>query len=212
MASAVSVRSATASLWFPVAILPMVASQIVRLQQSDPAAWIFWDYAGRLSALAVLASIPLARKIAFRRERLQINLWHAAIWVVGIVLVDHYLCGWIRRTINSALPTTVLGHYPEPHGWLRLLDLTFGIALVAYSEEVVFRRSACCFFRTYINNDWLLVIFSSVLFGAYHWWTGVGNIAEAVLIGLLLMLFYLRSVALWPVVLAHYLTDVIDFV
>ena len=162
--------------------------------------------------MAVLASIPLARKIAFRRERLQINLWHAAIWVVGIVLVDHYLCGWIRRTINSALPTTVLGHYPEPHGWLRLLDLTFGIALVAYSEEVVFRRCACCFFRTYINNDWLLVIFSSVLFGAYHWWTGVGNIAEAVLIGLLLMLFYLRSVALWPVVLAHYLTDVIDFV
>jgi hypothetical protein len=127
----VSVRSPTASPWFPVAILPMVASQIIRLQQSDPAAWIFWDYAGRLSALAVLASIPLARKIAFRRERLQINLWHAAIWVVGIVLVDHYLCGWIRRTINSALPTTVLGHYPEPHGWLRLLDLTFGIALVA---------------------------------------------------------------------------------
>ena len=80
LASAVSVRSATASLWFPVAILPMVASQIVRLQQSDPAAWIFWDYAGRLAALAVLAFIPLARKIAFRRERLQINLWHAAIW------------------------------------------------------------------------------------------------------------------------------------
>jgi hypothetical protein len=212
MASAVSVRSATASLWFPVAILPMVASQIVRLQQSDPAAWIFWDYAGRLSALAVLASIPLARKIAFRRERLQIYLWHAAIWVVGIVLVDHYLCGWIRRTINSALPTTVLGHYPELHGWLRLLDLTFGIALVAYSEEVVFRRCASCFFRTYVNNDWLLVIFTSILFGAYHWWAGVGNIAEAVLIGLLLMLFYLRSVALWPVVLAHYLTDVIDFV
>ena len=157
MASAVSVRSATASLWFPVAILPMVASQIVRLQQSDPAAWIFWDYAGRLSALAVLASIPLARKIAFRRERLQINLWHAAIWVVGIVLVDHYLCGWIRRTINSALPTTVLGHYPEPHGWLRLLDLTFGIALVAYSEEVVFRRCACCFFRTYINNEFICI-------------------------------------------------------
>jgi uncharacterized protein len=31
------------------------------------------------------------------------------------------------------------------------------------------------------------------------------------LIGILLMLFYQRSMALWPVVLAHYLTDVIDF-
>ena len=40
---------------------------------------------------------------------------------------------------------------------------------------------------------------------------GSGNIVEAVLIGALLMLFYQRSVALWPVVLAHYLTDVVDF-
>jgi uncharacterized protein len=202
-ASAVSVTS----LWFPVAILPMVTSQIVRLQQSDPAAWIFWDYAGRLGALAVLAAIPYARG----RERLRITVRQSAIWVVGIVLIDRYLCGWIRRTINSALPATVLGHYPEPHGWSQLLDLTFGIALVAYSEEVVFRRCARTFFQTYIDNDRLLVIFTSILFGAYHWWTGIGNIAEAVLIGVLLMLFYLRSAALWPVVLAHYLTDVVDF-
>jgi hypothetical protein len=49
------------------------------------------------------------------------------------------------------------------------------------------------------------------LFGAYHWWTGIGNIVEAVLIGVLLMLFYRRPAALWPVVLGHYLTDVVDF-
>jgi hypothetical protein len=49
------------------------------------------------------------------------------------------------------------------------------------------------------------------LFGAYHWWTGIGNIVEAVLIGVLLMLFYRRSGALWPVVLARYLTDIVDF-
>src|SRR6516164_580027 len=51
---------------------------------------------------------------------------------------------------------------------------------------------------------------TAVLFGAYHWWTGVGNIIEALLMGVLLMLFYRRSSALWPVVLAHYLTDVVD--
>jgi membrane protease YdiL (CAAX protease family) len=52
---------------------------------------------------------------------------------------------------------------------------------------------------------------TSLLFGAYHWWTGIGNIIEAVLVGVLLMLFYRRSAALWPVVLAHYLTDIVDF-
>ena len=84
------------------------------------------------------------------------------------------------------------------------------MALVAYSEELVFRRCAQILFQRYAR-PWVTVLGTSVLFGAYHWWTGVGNIAEAVLIGALLMLFYQRSVALWPVVFAHYLTDVVDF-
>ena len=126
-----------------------------------------------------------------------------------------FVAGWslrlIRRTINSALPATVLGRYPELHGSLQLFDLVFGLALVAYGEEVVFRRCARSACRGRIKDGWVLIVVSSLLFGAYHWWTGIGNVAEAVLIGVLLMLFYRRSMALWPVVLAHYLTDVVDF-
>ena len=59
-----------------------------------------------------------------------------------IVLFDHYVCGWIRRTLNTALSATVLGGYPETHGWLHIVDVVFGLALVAYSEEIVFRRCA----------------------------------------------------------------------
>jgi membrane protease YdiL (CAAX protease family) len=204
-------RVVPAPVWFVAALLPLLASQIVRLHQSDPAAWIFWDYAGRLGALAVLGAVPSARDVAFGREALRITVLESVIWIVGIILVDHYLCGWLRRTINSALPATVLGVYPQPHGWLHAFDNVFGIALVAYSEETVFRRCALRLLRRYFNNKWVLVVISSVLFGAYHWWTGVGNIAEAVLVGILLMLFYQRSKALWPVVLAHYLTDIVEF-
>jgi hypothetical protein len=56
-----------------------------------------------------------------------------------------------------------------------------------------------------------LAVVTAVLFGAYHWWTGIGNISEAILIGVLLMLFYRRSAALWPVVAGHYLTDIAEF-
>jgi hypothetical protein len=66
-------RVIPAPLWFVAALVPMVVSQLVRLQQSDLAAWIFWDYAGRLGALAVLGAIPAARKVAFRHERLRIT-------------------------------------------------------------------------------------------------------------------------------------------
>ena len=197
--------------WFGAALIPMVASQTLRLQQSDPAIWIFWDYAGRIGTLAILAAIPSIRTAAFRREKIQIALWEAALWIAGLVLVDHYLGGWIRRTINAALPATVLGTYPRLNGWLYFVDVVFGIALVAYSEETVFRRCARHIFNPYFGDSFGLVIVTSLLFGAYHWWTGVGNVVEAALMGVLLMLFLQRSVALWPVVLGHYLVDIADF-
>jgi CAAX protease family protein len=206
-----SLRAVPAPLWFVAALVPMVVSQIVRLEQSDPATWILWDYAGRIGALAVLGAIRSARTVAFQWERLRMTYWEAACWIVGIVLVDRYVCGWIRRTLNTALPATVLGGYPETHGWLHIVDVVFGLALVAYSEEIVFRRCARHLFQIYLNDGYALLVVTSLLFGAYHWWTGIGNIVEAVLIGVLLMLFYRRSVALWPVVLAHYMTDIVDF-
>jgi hypothetical protein len=207
-----SVRAIPLPLWFVAALILMVVSLIVRLQQSDPATWILWDYAGRVGALTVLGVIPVARTVALQWERLRITYWEAIAWIIGIILFDHYVCGWIRRTINDALPATVLGGYSEPHGWLHVVDVIFGLALVAYSEELLFRRCARHLFKMYLNDDGrALVVITSLLFGAYHWWTGIGNIIEAVLIGVLLMLFYLRSAALWPVVLGHYLTDIADF-
>lgn len=206
-----SLRAIPAPVWFVAAVIPMVASQILRLQQSDPTTWIFWDYAGRLGTLAMLAAVPSIRTVAFRWEKLQISLWEASLWIVGLVLADHYLAGWIRRTINASLPATVLGTYPRLSGWLYFVDVTFGIALVAYSEEIVFRRCARHVFQIYLDDGYALIVVTSLLFGAYHWWTGVGNIVEAALMGVLLMLFYRRSAALWPVVLGHYLTDIADF-
>jgi uncharacterized protein len=165
-------------LWFVAALIPMVLSQIVRLHQSDPTAWILWDYAGRVGAFAVLGAIPSIRTVAFQRNKLQTTYWETAAWIIGIVLFDHYICGWIRRTVNAALPATVLGGYPELHGWLHLFDAVFGLALVAYSEEIVFRRCARHLFRMYLNDGYTLVIATSLLFGAYHWWTGIGILSR----------------------------------
>jgi uncharacterized protein len=75
----------------------------------------------------------------------------------------------------------------------------------------VFRRCARHVLKIYMDDGNALVLVTSLLFGAYHWWTGVGNIIEAVMMGVLLMLFFRRSAALWPVVLGHYLTDIVDF-
>ena len=69
--------------WFGAALIPMVASQTLRLQQSDPAIWIFGTTRGALVRLAMLAAIPSIRTVAFRREKIQIALWEAALWIAG---------------------------------------------------------------------------------------------------------------------------------
>jgi hypothetical protein len=76
----------------------------MRLHQNHATGWLFCDYAGRITALTILAAVPSARIAAF--------------------------------------PTTVLGAYPHSTGWLKSFDLTFGLALVAASEEVIFRQSS----------------------------------------------------------------------
>jgi membrane protease YdiL (CAAX protease family) len=200
--------SLLALMWFVVTLAPMVASQILRLSQPDPGHWIVWDYAGRLAGLTVLAMLA---PVTFRREPLRMAPWQIPLWVAGIVLADHYLGGWIRTNINGLLPSTVLGHYPQPTGWLYWVDTVFGIALVGYSEEIVFRRYARDVFRPYLGDGLAMVLVTSLLFGAYHWWTGVGNVLEAAMMGVLFMLFLQRSNALWPVVLSHYVTDIVDF-
>jgi hypothetical protein len=200
-----------APIWFVAALIPMVASQIVRLHQHDPAAWVFWDYAGRIAGLSILAAVPSARAVAFRWDRLRIALWKVVLWIAAIVIADHYLGGLARRTINAAWPASVLGVYPQTDGWLYLVDVVFGLALVAYSEEIVFRQCARHVLRAYMGDGYFMVFVTSLLFGAYHWWTGGGNIVEATAMGALLMLFLRQSEALWPVVLGHYLIDIVDF-
>lgn len=89
-----------------------------------------------------------------------------------------------------------------------VVDVTFGLALVAYREGLIFRRCGRQVFAAAFGDGWAMIGLTAVLFAAYHWWTGAGNIITALLFGVLAMLFYRRAGALAPVILAHYLCDV----
>jgi uncharacterized protein len=198
-------------IWsFVLALMALAASQAMRLHQHQAASWLFWDYAGRIAALAVLAALPSARVAAFRTSKRQISLFEIVLWIVGICLLGNF-GQRPRHLINAAFPATVLGVYPHPTGWLNAFDLVFGLALVAASEEILFRRYIRQAFQPYLGDGIFALLITSVLFGAYHWWAGLGNVLLATTIGIFLMLMLRRSGALWPAVLAHYLVDLIVF-
>lgn len=196
--------------WFAVALVPLVASQVIRLHQHQAAGWLLWDYAGRITTLTILAVVPSARAAAFETSERRISLFEIGFWIIGISLLER-LSQWPRRFINATFPATVLGQYPHPTGWLNVFDLILGLALVAASEEIIFRRCLRNVLHPYVGGGTLAVLVTSILFGAYHWWAGLGNVLLATMIGSLFMLMLRRSGALWPLILAHYLVDLIAF-
>ncbi|MDA9548305.1 membrane protein [Bradyrhizobium sp. CCBAU 45321] len=196
--------------WFALALVPHFASQLMRLHQHTAAGWLVWDYAGRIAALAILAVIPAARTVAYRREQRRISFLEIGVWIAGIALLDRF-GQWPQHLINAALPATVIGKYPQPTGWLNVFDLVVGLALVAASEEIIFRRLLRNASQPYVGDGVVAILITSLAFGAYHWWAGIGNILLSATIGILFMVMYRRSGALWPVMLVHYLVDLIAF-
>jgi len=200
-------------LWFVAAFVPMVASQIVRLHQHDAAWWLICDYAGRIGAIAVLAANPQVRTIAFTRTPLRTDWRETAIWSVGLVVLTLALLEWIAPAVRHhlAMADLRLGFGPAPRGTWRIADMTAGLALVAFHEEIVFRRCARSALGPYLGDGWRMIVASAVLFAAYHWWTGITNMVVVAIFGVAAMLIYRRIGALWPLVLAHDLIDLVNF-
>jgi membrane protease YdiL (CAAX protease family) len=198
-------------IWFVAAFVPMVLSQLARLQQTTASGWLLCDYSGRIGALLLLAAIPSARAVAYRRQSVRTSWWETGLWIVGLPVLFCTFCHWISHVVNRLIPHTSLGYYYPPHGWLHLFDLTLGLALVSFHEEVIFRRCAREIFPSFCGNGTRLVIFSAILFAAYHWTTGLGNIIATFIFGVGAMIGFRRTEALWPMVAAHFLTDFFRF-
>ena len=91
------------------------------------------------------------------------------------------------------------------------LDLTMGLALVALCEEMVFRGFLFQFFRQFTASIGAVIVLSSMAFGLAHWCLGLHAVIITGLIGAVLMGAYVRIRSVYPLVLAHFLVNYIDF-
>ncbi|HWA48770.1 MAG TPA: CPBP family intramembrane glutamic endopeptidase [Dongiaceae bacterium] len=190
------------------AILAMsVCFQLWRMSQADAAAWLSVDYLMRATALIALAVARPTRHLAFKTRPLQIGKAELAAWFLGaatLAALYGYEPPW--HVVEAWSPDIRLDFPPRTRGVLHFIDLTFGLALVAIHEEIFFRRVARAVLRP-LGDGVAMIAISSVIFGLFHWWTGLPNIVLATVTGAFLMLLYRRAGALWPAVLAHYLID-----
>lgn len=184
-----------------------VLFQLWRLNQADAAAWLGIDYLMRAAVLIALAVARPTRHVAFKPRPLHIGKTELVAWFLGAAaLAALYGYEPLWRMAEASVPDIRLDFPPRTTGVLHFIDLTFGLTLVAIHEEIFFRRVARIVFRP-LGDGLAMILASSVIFGLFHWWTGLPNMLMAMAAGVFLMLLYRRAGALWPAVLAHYLID-----
>jgi len=184
----------------------------IRIRLSDTQAIYLADYVFRVAILLIIVTNETVRGIVRRDLRadggpgpflLTVGVTTgASVFVFDIIGVAIYpLTEW--STLAKWANISDVRHY-----WF---DATIGIAMVAVTEEVVWRSLAWeTLRRRFAGTAWPAVL-SSVGFGLSHWAHGVDSIVLATLTGFLLWWTYRRTGGLIAPILAHYLIDVFLF-
>ena len=173
----------------------------------------FIDYAVRIAILAVCLGLPSYRAVSLvplSEARLG-WLWVLAL-IPACILADRAAHIWIEPLVIDWVGRTGLFYFGAIESApLRLFDLTVGLMLVALSEELVFRKFALKWLKDAGVGSTACVLISASVFALMHWGSGLNRIAATFVFGALAMAFYMRHTRLWPLVIAHYVTNFIAF-
>ncbi len=102
-------------------------------------------------------------------------------------------------------------HFPEiTNPFWAWFDLTAGLILVAFSEELLLHSYFYALFKERFKER-ELILFSALLFAAIHWSNDLSNILGVFLWGLIAMKILIKTQSIWPLILAHFLTDFVLF-
>lgn len=132
-------------------------------------------------------------------------IW-ALVGSAAIIAADMATAGDLRQAFDNLLFPGVSFPPLDNEVW-RAVDLTFGLALVALSEELVFRALWYRWWASRGAGVAGLYLGSSLVFALLHLPQGLADTAIAFVWGLLLMSLYRRSGSLALVVFIHFAVD-----
>lgn len=98
-----------------------------------------------------------------------------------------------------------------PNDFVMLVDLSFGLILIALSEEWTLRKLSYDFFTSIINNRYVYCILSILVFSAVHIPSGPAIFTQAFLISIPFTIFFAAYRNLTAVILCHYILNILIY-
>ena len=194
---------------------PGLFNDLLYVDNTNYKSWLAFDYSFRIFQLAIIASYPPFREVirnAIFNDKPTLNGLLGALFCAALVWASDNLSGLFFYDLFGG-DAAVLFKFPEiEHAGIKLFDLTFGLSLVAISEEIIYRGLlAALVVRFFPGTFWLFII-PSIIFALIHWSHGPSNVIAAFVSGIIFMTLYLRTRSLVPPMLAHYIVNLIYFI
>ena len=199
---------------FAVLAAPFYLNDFANIYIADWRWWLAIDYvAVKFFPLAVIAWLITSRRMTRDDFGLVSQTGVMFLATLLIAALAGTLIDQNAYTLLARLPGyDALGRMPEirSSAWDRF-DLSFGLLLVGFLEELVFRAYACTVIRRYTASPAVIVAVSALAFGLIHWSLGFHTVLITAVIGAVFMAIYLRTRSVPALALAHFAVNFIDF-
>ena len=201
----------TSLLVFAILATPFFLNDLVFIPLDRSPAIYIADYATRIFIIA-LALTPFARRLAFATDEPRGGIAMAVALLLLATLFALLISNRIEVIVWRFTGVAPMFGFPNLElNLLRWLDLSLGLLLVAFSEELVFRRVAARALKAVGSGTIVILTISSLAFGLIHWGKGPGSVVATTLTGAALMTLYLKTGRLWPPVVAHWAINFVSF-
>lgn len=189
-----------------LSIVPFFLNDFSNINSIDYERWVLIDYACRIGVLAFLGVMVLSKKLSWvelgvsfhRKDR--IILWTLFLSVMAFL---YYALSSLWLAPFDAVGMVSKVAY-DRQSLLFWVDMTFGLGLVAVSEELIARGLALAALRELTENKAVILLVSSLVFALFHWSTGLKNIIDCFAYGCLFMGVTMRTKSIIPACVVHF--------
>jgi membrane protease YdiL (CAAX protease family) len=120
----------------------------------------------------------------------------------------------LARVFDIPYPEFTYQSVIPKDGVLRIIVVLYFSLTAAFVEEVVFRALPWAYFSRTGSSKAIsmkYILLSSILFGLIHWENGYHEILATFLLGIVACTIYVKIENIWPLICAHFFTDLTTF-
>lgn len=175
--------------------------------------WVYViDYVTRAAVIIAIIVVPHLRAAASDWGQVRVRWYEAAILAAVPAIAYSQLYEHVALPLNATLklPLT-FGWLKIEQPFLRLVDLSFGLILVAISEELVCRQLARAYLLPRLKSEWATALVAAVIFGLMHWGTGIGLVIVATVMSFVFWWTWRESGSLVVPIIGHYFANLAFF-